>query len=77
MTEIRSTPAPLTRIDPAPKPISRSEPESMPVTPAHSSAKSGVERRRNPDRRGRRGNQGPMDRRTGADRRRHTVDISV
>ena len=77
MTDIRSIPAPLTRIDPAPKPISRSEPESMPTQPTNNATKPGVERRRNPDRRGRRGQQGPMDRRTGADRRRHTVDISV
>jgi len=77
MIDIRNIPAPLTRIDPAPKPISRSEPEAMPSARVNTDAKPGVERRRNPDRRGRRVGKGPMDRRTGADRRRHTVDISV
>lgn len=77
MIDIRSIPPPLTRIDQAPKPVSRTEPEGMPASHVNAEAKPQVERRRNPDRRGGRKGKGPMDRRTGADRRRHTVDISV
>jgi len=78
MIDIRSVPAPLTQIDPAPKPASRNQPDAVPVTSTNTPEKPLIERRRNPDRRGeRRGGSGPIDRRTGADRRRRTVDISV
>lgn len=76
MIDIRNIPPPLTQVERAPKPAARNEPSDMPATRAQTEALK-IERRRNPDRRRRRGDQGPMDQRTGADRRRRTVDISV
>jgi hypothetical protein len=76
MIEIRNVPSPLTHIDPAPKPATRSEPAEIPASKVRNTDVPVIERRRNPDRR-RRGKNGPIDRRTGADRRRRTVDISV
>ena len=74
---IHNIPAiPITQLDRAPKPVSRAEPESMPTSKLRTETPN-KERRRKPDRRDRRGDKGPMDRRLGADRRRHSVDIEV
>jgi hypothetical protein len=76
MIDIRNIPPPATRLDPAPQPVSRAEPGATRPDKLRGQAPR-VERRRNPDRRSRRPGKGPMDRRTGADRRRNSVNIEV
>lgn len=74
--DIRNIPAiPITQLDRAPKPASRVEPESVPTSKLNSEAPT-VERRRDPERRRRRG-RSPMDRRLGTERRRGSIDIEV
>jgi hypothetical protein len=65
----------ITQMDPAPKPASRNEPRDTPATKARAKFVQ-QERRNNPDRRKRRAKE-RLDQRTGADRRRHTLDIEV
>lgn len=76
MIDIRNiSPPAITQLDRAPKPTSRAEPRDMPSSKLRSEAPV-VERRRNPERRRRRG-KGAIDRRLGAERRRNAVDIEV
>jgi hypothetical protein len=76
MIEIRNVyPPAITQLDRAPKPASRSEARDVPTSKVR--AKTTTEdRRNNPDRRQRRGKE-RLDQRTGADRRRNTLDIKV
>ena len=68
-------PVSVTKLDRAPKPTSRAEPRDMPVSKAGTESPK-VERRRNPERRRRRG-KNAIDLRLSAERRRNAIDIEV
>lgn len=77
MIEIRNVyPPAITQLDRAPKPSSRSEARDVPSSKVRAKVATPEDRRNNPDRRQRRGKE-RLDQRTGADRRRNTLDIKV